>query len=249
MNPRFKDHVIVLRLEQVQDGGSETLGIFEGDATDDAVLAYIDAQAAHPSCNDVLILELVKLTRSQRSIADAARKANELPAIIDPERECLAAVLIDEDALDIVSKHLSPDDFRKGHHRVIYRCMLRLRAAGTVIDPVTLTEQLVDLGVTRRVSVHVIGELLDRAGLVANVEHYARIVRRRADARNQAAKARSESLAKAVAMMVQIRRRAKNDSDLAAMSSAALRHLGIEDDDHETEPLALAERFLTSTTH
>lgn len=104
----------------------------------------------------------------------------ELPHSIEAEREVLAAALVDPSAVEYVVA--MPDwAWYAERHRIIALAMGELKARGVPVDPVTLQQALRDLGQYQRVGeARAIGELLDRAGTIANVEHYVAIVRDKA---------------------------------------------------------------------
>ncbi len=119
------------------------------------------------------------------------------PHSIEAERECLAAPVVDAKALErLVKTGLTPADFYSERHRLIFAAMLVMRERQTPIDPVLLQQALIDAGVYERVGgARAIGELLDRAGTVTNLEHYAAVVRRKAAARALIDAARSIEVA------------------------------------------------------
>lgn len=121
---------------------------------------------------------------------EVVRARDTYPALLPPhsieaERECLAACLVgDSKAVSKLAKLLDVADFYGDRHQRLWSAMLELRARSVPIDPVTLQQRLVDRGDYERVGgARAIGELLDRAGTVAHVEHYADIVRSKAAAR------------------------------------------------------------------
>lgn len=60
----------------------------------------------------------------------------------DAEQAVLGAILIDPDAVDIVSEFLAADHFYSEKNRVIYSTMLELAEAGYATDTVSVTEAL-----------------------------------------------------------------------------------------------------------
>lgn len=129
--------------------------------------------------------------------APAARTGPTPPHSLEAERECLAAPIVDLKALErLVRAGLAPSDFFVERHQAIFHAMLELRERDTPVDPVTLRQRLIDRGSWERIGgVRALGELLDRAGTVVNVEHYAAIVRRKAAARALIDAARSIEVA------------------------------------------------------
>ena len=117
--------------------------------------------------------------------------ALKMPHALDAEREVLAAVMIDQLVMDPLAEKLRPEDFYIERHRLIFEVMLELHEGGKAIDPVTLKQRLQDAGHLERIGgLQAIGELLDRQGSVANVEHYRDIIGRKAALRRMIEAAR-----------------------------------------------------------
>ena len=76
------------------------------------------------------------------SIAVHDPKSGVADAASDAEEAVLSAALIENTALDIASAIIRPRDFGDPRRRRIFDAMLRLRAAGAAIDPITLVEDL-----------------------------------------------------------------------------------------------------------
>jgi len=95
----------------------------------------------------------------------------------EAESAVLGAVLLNNDALEIVDAVLSKEDFYVESYRTIYGAMLELRGSGTPIDHVTLGQKLIRDGQLERVGGPMaLDGLTDSVATVANVEHYAAIV-------------------------------------------------------------------------
>lgn len=124
------------------------------------------------------------MTASKRP-APAAALADRLPPhSIEAEQSALGSVLIESAALAKASEMLTPEDFYRPGHELIFGVILRLAERRVEIDPVTVAEEL-----TRRGSLAEVGgmeyllALFDTVPTAANVGHYAGIVRRHADLR------------------------------------------------------------------
>jgi replicative DNA helicase len=99
----------------------------------------------------------------------------------EAEEAVLGAILLNNEALQVVTPVLGRDDFYIEAHRRIYAAMEHLRDAGTSIDPVTLGNQLIQAGDLEKIGGPVaLDGLVDRVATVANVAHYAEIVRAKA---------------------------------------------------------------------
>jgi replicative DNA helicase len=95
------------------------------------------------------------------------------------ERACLGAVLLNNGALPIIrSTIVDAADFYVEAHRKIYESMVRLTGEGTALDHVTVGNWLNDHGELERIGGPIALEnLTESVATVANVQHYARIVR------------------------------------------------------------------------
>jgi replicative DNA helicase len=101
-----------------------------------------------------------------------------LPQNTEAERSILGAILLDNNVLNAAIEKLRPEDFFHEHHRRIYLQMIALGEAQQAIDLVTLTDQLHRRGELEASGGHAyIAQLVDGVPRVANVEHYARIVK------------------------------------------------------------------------
>lgn len=118
------------------------------------------------------------------------------PHSLEAERECLASVLGDERTLVVLRRLLEPGDWYSSRHAEIFAAMLHLADRGTPVDTVTLRQALIDRGTWQHVGeMRALGEIIEHAGTIGNVEHYADIVRRKAAARALIDAARSIEVA------------------------------------------------------
>ena len=101
-----------------------------------------------------------------------------LPHSAEAERAVLGAILLDNDIFDQATEMLKSDDFYVEGHRTIYSIMLALATGSKAIDSLTLREELQRGDSLEAVGgVVYIASLLDGVPRVANVEHYANIIR------------------------------------------------------------------------
>jgi replicative DNA helicase len=104
--------------------------------------------------------------------------APELPRSEEAERAVLGSILIDGFAFSVVSALLKQDDFFSSSNQWIYHSMEDLAQSSTSIDLVTLKDQLAKSNTLDRAGGYAyIASLVDNIPDVANVEHYARIVK------------------------------------------------------------------------
>ena len=107
-----------------------------------------------------------------------------LPSNLDAERSVLGAVLLDSASLSFVVPIVREDDFFLDTHRRIYRAMLELFQRSLEIDVLTLKEELDRSGsIEKAGGAAYLSALLDGVPEVANVEHYARIVKEKSTLR------------------------------------------------------------------
>lgn len=102
-----------------------------------------------------------------------------LPHSLDAERATLGALLVDNalwlDAADAVS----PEEFYREAHRILFAAMLRLAGEGRPVDLVTLPDAL-GADLERVGGLAYISRLVDGIPRTTNVGYYARIVRQHA---------------------------------------------------------------------
>ncbi|MFV9510328.1 replicative DNA helicase [Tepidibacillus sp. LV47] len=103
------------------------------------------------------------------------------PQNIEAEQAVLGAILLDPNALMLVSEILSVDDFYRASHQKIYRSMLELSENGQPVDLITLTSDLQNKKLLEEVGgVSYLTDLANAVPTAANVEYYAKIVEEKA---------------------------------------------------------------------
>lgn len=104
-----------------------------------------------------------------------------VPQNVEAEACVLGSLLIDPEALPMVSDFLSPDDFYRDAHRTIYQAYLDLWEEGVAADLVLLTDELSRRGKLDEVGgVAYVSSLGNQVPTSANIEHYGHIVERTA---------------------------------------------------------------------
>lgn len=100
-----------------------------------------------------------------------------LPVNLEAEQAVLAAVLMDNRALESVSEFLLPEHFSHPAHQEIYRLALRQFAVGIPFDIITVKAYLEQQGTLESVGgVDYLSKLVAAGSTVVNVAHYGRIV-------------------------------------------------------------------------
>lgn len=100
-----------------------------------------------------------------------------LPHSVDAEKSVLGAILIDKDAVNIVSEFLLPKDFYDPSNALIYEAMLELYNQRKAIDLLTVRNYLKKKKGFDKVESDYFTELIETVPTAANVEHYGRIIK------------------------------------------------------------------------
>jgi replicative DNA helicase len=104
-----------------------------------------------------------------------------IPQNITAEQSVLSALLIDQNAISVVSEILKPEDFYRIAHQVIYRAMLNLYAKNEPVDMVTVIEELRRMDKLKDVGdISYVTMLAAIVPTAANVKFHARIVENKA---------------------------------------------------------------------
>jgi replicative DNA helicase len=107
------------------------------------------------------------------------------PQAVEAEQSVLGSILIDDDAILKIADFLKPVDFYRAQHGDIYEAMLALHGQREPIDLITLGDEL-----RRRDRLETVGgpayltQLMNTVPTAVHVEHYGRIVERKAVLRN-----------------------------------------------------------------
>lgn len=100
------------------------------------------------------------------------------PQSIEAEQSVLGSILINNDTLVKIIDIITPDDFYREAHRILYRAILDLYEKKEPADLVTVTNYLKEKDELKEVGgASYISELVDMVPTAANVEHYARIIK------------------------------------------------------------------------
>lgn len=100
------------------------------------------------------------------------------PQNIEAEQAVLGAVLIESDALPVVTEILGPEDFYRVSHQKIFEGMIQVAERGDPVDIVTLTAHLQNLGQIEEIGgVAYLATLANTVPTAANADYYATIVK------------------------------------------------------------------------
>ena len=116
-----------------------------------------------------------------------------LPQSVEAEKELLAAVLVDQSAMDILLENeLEEEHFYAPRHQLIFRAMHALYDQNESIDEVTLPQRMKDDGTFEQAGGYqALSALLNRSGTVAHLADYSKIVREKAAVRQMIDAARA----------------------------------------------------------
>ncbi|MFH2047705.1 MAG: replicative DNA helicase [Pseudomonadota bacterium] len=116
------------------------------------------------------------MTRTKQQGAKDTSLLRVPPQSIEAEESLLSAILIDNNTLLDIVEILSPDDFYKSVHQIIYSAVLDLFNKSEPVDLVTLSNALKEQGKIEQIGgATYLARLLD-IPLATNASHYARIV-------------------------------------------------------------------------
>ena len=128
----------------------------------------------------------VHQTKQQKDLTQYALP----PQNIDAEESIISAILIDNTTLLDVIEILSPQDFYRTAHQIIYTAVIELFDKAEPIDLVTLANKLKEKGQLEEIGgASYLARLVDAVPLAVNAEHYARIVHDKASLRRLIEKA------------------------------------------------------------
>jgi hypothetical protein len=164
----------------------------------------------------------------------------------DAEQAVLSAMLADVDAVAKAASMLDASMFYREANRRVYNALLAIRARGSAIDPLILTEELESEGELKATGGRdYISYLLDVVPTAANVQHHAAIVARKAE---QRLLVEQFSLAQKQALEGHL-----SPAEIIAGATAALSSIGRKTnryqllDDGEIERLPMAEWIIPDT--
>lgn len=100
------------------------------------------------------------------------------PHSVESEQSILGSILLDKDAIITVAETITPSDFYKDAHRIIYESMMSLNSKNEPIDMITLTDELKKRGYLDDIGgVTYLTSLSTIVPTTSNVKYYAEIVK------------------------------------------------------------------------
>ncbi len=106
-----------------------------------------------------------------------------LPHNDEAEQSVLGAILIDKDAINVVTEFLSPFHFYNDTNAIIFESMMALYEERQPIDLVTLATIFKKKKISPKIDSTYLTDLVNLVPTAANVEHYAHIVKNAATKR------------------------------------------------------------------
>ena len=102
------------------------------------------------------------------------------PHSIEAEQSLLGGLLIENEALDKIADLVSPSDFYRQDHRLIYQHIIKLVEQNSPADIVTVAESLEkNAELVTAGGISYLGSLAQNTPTSANIRRYAEIVRER----------------------------------------------------------------------
>src|SRR5215208_3928694 len=117
------------------------------------------------------------LRRSEPTNLTPLRGGRDLPHNLDAEQAVLGALLIDDNAFELVAPVLKSEDFYVLAHQHVFTACVELTQEGKTVDPVLLSQRLDAKQLLGHAVPHEMPFGLARGlGTAANVIHYANVV-------------------------------------------------------------------------
>lgn len=103
------------------------------------------------------------------------------PQNLEAEQSVLGSLLIDKDAITKIADTLTPPEFYKDGHRIIYECLLELYSAKEPLDLLSLSSKLEEKKELENIGgrSYLVG-LTNTVPTASNVVYYAKIIRKKA---------------------------------------------------------------------
>lgn len=99
------------------------------------------------------------------------------PQNLDAEQSVLGAILLDKNAINIVSEIITPRDFYDQINGLLFEVMLSLYDEQRPIDVITLTTALKKKKIQDKIHASYLTELVNAVPTAANVAHYALLIK------------------------------------------------------------------------
>jgi replicative DNA helicase len=102
------------------------------------------------------------------------------PQNLEAERSILGGILLDNDVLHDIAQFLTPEDFYRDAHQLIYRAINDLYSLGKAVDAVTLADELIRRDQFKQIGGdEILLEIANSVPHAANAKFHAEIVRQK----------------------------------------------------------------------
>lgn len=99
----------------------------------------------------------------------------------EAERAVIGSMMMDQEAVQIASEQLQPEDFYNGQYGVIFSALVEMNRQGVGVDLITMQNKLREMEIPPELtSVEFIGDMVKSVPTSANIRHYTRIVQEKA---------------------------------------------------------------------
>lgn len=107
------------------------------------------------------------------------------PHSLEAEQSVLGGILLNNKAIPEVAELISPDDFYREAHSLIFQAMINLYQSGSAIDLVTLANELTRQDLLEKAGGAIyLTSLIEDISTSAGIKNHAEIVKEKADQRN-----------------------------------------------------------------
>lgn len=121
--------------------------------------------------------KIIEVKSSKKPPANQAELGFIMPQARALEEAVLGALMIDKNAINVVSSVVVPNCFYEDKHIIIYEAILNLRQKGYPIDLLTVTNEVTRMGKIKEIGgAYYLVELTNRLANAANVEFHSRII-------------------------------------------------------------------------
>src|SRR3989338_9723887 len=95
----------------------------------------------------------------------------------EAEQSVLGGILLNKDAINVITPIISPADFYNDVNSIIFSAMLSLSEEGKPIDVLTVSARLKKNKQADKVDSSYLADLVNSVPTAANIEHYAQIIK------------------------------------------------------------------------
>jgi replicative DNA helicase len=117
----------------------------------------------------------------QEEVKTVENTLNTAPHSMEAEQSVIGAMMLDREAIVVVTEILKAEDFYKQSHKEMFEAILSLNEKGEPVDLITIIEELKQRGVLDVAGgVNYITDIANSVPTTANIKYYAKIVEEKA---------------------------------------------------------------------